>query len=1034
MYIDLTGIWQIALKADNGIQRGEIKIPGILQAQGYGNKITHETPWVSGLHDTYWFEREEYKPERQEAGTGVNTPFLSQPPNHFLGKAVYKRAFSVECEAEWYFLAELTHWRTKVWIDGVETGGDCSLCTPHLIYCGLLSAGTHELAVEVDNSMQYPYRPDGHGVSDALGATWNGMAGEVALMTADVLSAREEAKRAYAKANPRHVAVRDGKFYVDGRPEYFRGTHFGGEYPLTGYPETNRAWWDRICETVKEWGLNFIRCHSYCPPEAAFAAADEAGIYIQPECGMWNYFEEGIPMLDVLRSETRRILRQFGHHSSFVLFSPTNEPSGEWYQPLKRWVSDTRAFDRELGYAGRRVYTVQSGWFFDVPPVEITGTDYIYFHRSAYGPYRGGMIRGKEGWNGKDYSPSLEDVQLPVICHEMGQWCAYPDFDVIDKFTGYLQPSNYKVFLAHCKRQGLYGYNRAFAYASGRNQLRLYKEDIEANFRTKELYGFEMLDLHDYLGQGTALVGLLDAFWEQKGYVKPSEFRRFCGQTVLLARFPTYVFQSGRGAGKIPAKIPIEVCHFGWKDLSDSIVRWRITDLEKEHDDTAVCGMFDAGLIAVGKNTSVGSIVLPIEEIKKNSRMELSVSLYAKENKDEITSNIWEFYVYPETQNCCKDKVLYTRDWQEAKDALAEKKCVVFSPRLSDLGYECPPVSMRNVFWNAQMGATWGRSLGLFLDESSALFQKFPTDRTGGWQWEEILEYARGFDISGFGRSDFCPEGVEPLVRVIDDWNRNLQLALIFEVKVANEGRLLVVSADLDFGQEQKNERRYAAQALKTALIDYAASEDFNPETVLSGAELDRYMKKRLFPVYRMEQLVKAVKYPAHISVTNAKELITADPEKAVLIQAQAFPVRIVMEFHRELAVKGLLYVPDQKARIRRGFIKDYELRIWDVSENGFRSVAAGTFLNTSTSQEICVAEMLTDKIELVVLSVYGDKNLEEWIEIRDGYHKVRQDYTAEVKIGALHVLCDESAAYEEVFLKRFARNKEGYKKTEIEC
>ena len=217
-----------------------------------------------------------------------------------------------------------------------------------------------------------------------------------------------------------------------------------------------------------------MRCHSYCPPEAAFAAADEMEIYLQPECGMWNHFEENIPMLDVLKEETRRILEQFGHHPSFVLFSPTNEPSGNWYGVLRKWVEETREYDRYLGYENRRVYTAQSGWFYDTAPSQVEGTDYLYFHRSAYGPYLGGSIRGPVGWRGGNYTPSLEQADKPVICHELGQWCAYPDFHIIDSFSGYLIPGNYQVFREHCKAQGLLGLNREFAYASGRNQVRLY--------------------------------------------------------------------------------------------------------------------------------------------------------------------------------------------------------------------------------------------------------------------------------------------------------------------------------------------------------------------------------------------------------------------------------------------------------------------------------------------------------------------------------------------------------------------------------
>lgn len=96
---------------------------------------------------------------------------------------------------------------------------------------------------------------------------------------------------------------------------------------------------------------------------------------------------EGIEMNDVLKKESRRILEEFGHHPSFAFFSPSNEPGGAWYRPLEQWMEETKAFDEALGYGGRRLYTAQSGWFYDKAPAEITKPDFIYFHRSAYGPF-----------------------------------------------------------------------------------------------------------------------------------------------------------------------------------------------------------------------------------------------------------------------------------------------------------------------------------------------------------------------------------------------------------------------------------------------------------------------------------------------------------------------------------------------------------------------------------------------------------------------------------------------------------------------
>ena len=165
------------------------------------------------------------------------------------------------------------------------------------------------------------------------------MVGEIALMTEGAYRQREAAKSAYAAAHPRTVEASGNQILIDGRPFYFRATHFGGDYPLTGYPETDMAWWRKLMETIRAWGLNGIRFHSYCPPEAAFAAADEAGVCLLVECGMWNRFGDSpgeMEMYEVLMAETRRILDSFGHHPSFVFFSPSNEPGGAWYKALRR--------------------------------------------------------------------------------------------------------------------------------------------------------------------------------------------------------------------------------------------------------------------------------------------------------------------------------------------------------------------------------------------------------------------------------------------------------------------------------------------------------------------------------------------------------------------------------------------------------------------------------------------------------------------------------------------------------------------------
>lgn len=987
MYIDLSGEWTISLQTKDGEQLGKISLPGILQAQGYGEPVGTDTPWVSSLHDDFWYEQEEFKFAQEN---GVNVPFLAQPQAHFTGEAYYRREFTIEeaPDEEWYFHAELTKWRSRVWIDGEEKGTDCSLCTPHVIGLGRLRAGRHRILVCIDNSMQHPYRPDSHTVSDALGASWNGMAGEIALYSESERTAGEERRKRYAEARPRTVEVRDGRFVIDGRPVYFRATHFGGENPITGFPSAEEGWWRDRMRVMKKFGLNGVRFHSWCPPEAAFAAADEEEMYLLVECGMWCRFEEGedgAEMRDVLREESRRILRAFGHHPSFVFFSSGNEPAGNWYRPLKDWVTETREYDRELGYGGRRLYTAQSGWFYDEEPARITGTDFVYFHRSACGPLPGGTIRNALGWRGRDYNPSLEGCRLPVVTHELGQWCSYPDFSVTDSFKGYLRPGNYQVFRESARAAGLLEENAFLAACSAANQLRLYKEDVEASLRTAAVQGFELLDLHDYLGQGTALVGLLDVFWREKPGVQAEAFRRFCGETVLLARCSSYVWKNTD-----TAVIPLEVCHYGRETIRNAEISWRLTDGERQY----LSGAFRCGELPAGGNTAVGQLTLALAGIDGNSSCTLCVSL-AADGLEEPVVNTWPVHVFAERATEASGAVCYTRDWAEAKEALQRGGRVVFSPRLSELNYECPALSMKNVFWNSQLGPTWCRSLGLAVRAEHPVFGTFPTEPSGGWQWEDILRHARGFHMKGL-------EGAEVIVRAIDDWNRSLPLGLLWEARACG-GSLLVVSADLEGGFDA----RPAADALKKAVLDYAASERFAPKGDVTAEAVESV----LFPALRMQELAEDVFYDGDAGVKDGGAVLQPNPNSFVRVERQDFPVRLTLRLKRETEAEGLLYVPVQRDRAHEGFVREYEVSCYNRETDCWETVSSGSLPNTCRSCRIPFERAVrTDRIRFTVLSAYGCVEKQVWECGRRGWTRRRQEKRAVVQLACLHVLCGEAA------------------------
>ena len=261
-------------------------------------------------------------------------------------------------------------------------------------------------------------------------------------------------------------------------------------------------------KVIKAHGLNHIRFHSWCPPEAAFVAADEEGVYFQVECGLWATFGKENGVEEWLERETERIVRAFGNHPSFVMLAHGNEPHGDHVGFLKNWVNKWQAKDR------RRLYTSGAGW-----PV-IPESDYhsMYEPRiQRWGEELKSRINAQPPATTADYSAWVEKYDAPIVSHEIGQWCAYPNFAEIEKYTGFLKAKNFELFRESLAAHHMGDQANDFLMASGKLQTICYKEDIESALRTPGFGGFQLLDLHDFPGQGTALVGVVDAFWEPKG-------------------------------------------------------------------------------------------------------------------------------------------------------------------------------------------------------------------------------------------------------------------------------------------------------------------------------------------------------------------------------------------------------------------------------------------------------------------------------------------------------------------------------------
>ncbi|MFN8466889.1 MAG: glycoside hydrolase [Caldilineaceae bacterium] len=916
--IDLSGIWQFAIDPkDVGVDQQwwrqglpmQIRLPGSLQEQGYGEDPGLDTAWVGTIIDRSLFEDPRYAPYREPGNFKV--PFWLQPDKHYNGAAWYQR--SIEIPTEWQgrritLSLERPHWETTVWLDDRRLGTRNSLSTAHVYDLGIdVKPGLHRLTIQVDNRMIVDVGVNAHSVSDHTQSNWNGIVGRIALEAGPAIWVRSvqvfpniQAKTARVKIDfdsalgtpgrgtvtvqatgrngpyehrpeplvapvqfaalggladldlstrgghvdieyqlgegtllwdefqpalydlsvqldvqsggaehhaahtvtfgMREIAPQGTQLAINGRPIFLRGTLECCIFPLTGYPPADGEAWKRIIRICQAHGLNHIRFHSWCPPEAAFAAADELGFYYQVEIVTWANqgaaIGEGRPLDQWLYAEADRIVNAYGNHPSFLLMAYGNEPAGRDAEFLALWNTYWRKRD------SRRAYTGGAGWP-NIPENEYHNT---YQPRiQLWGAGLKSRINGLPPETRTDYREYMQAAGIPVVSHEIGQWCVYPNFAEIDKYTGVLKAKNFEIFRDFLEANHMGDQAHDFLIASGKLQALCYKEEIESALRTPGMAGLQLLDLHDFPGQGTALVGVLDPFWDEKGYITAAEFRRFCNSTVPLALLDKRYWRTGETLAA-----DITIAHYGSQPLDGARLDWQLVYPDGS---VAASGAFAAGEVALGSGTIYATIQQPLKDMRPAQKLRLVVAVTAG-NDGQRFENDWDLWVFADEVETAWPASVHVcaRLDAEAQAALDEGRTVLMLPPADEV--DAPAVlGFSSVFWNT----AWTRNqaphtLGILCDPAHPVFAHFPTESHSNWQWWELVHGAAAM------RMDHLTPDLRPLVQVIDTWFEARRLGLLYEAQVG-EGRLVVCSMDL----QNDLENRLVARQMRYSLAQYLA-------------------------------------------------------------------------------------------------------------------------------------------------------------------------------------------------------------------
>lgn len=601
--------------------------------------------------------------------------------------------------------------------------------------------------------------------------------------------------------------VRQGKNHVllNNRPIHLRGTVENAVFPKTGYAPVEDAEWDRILQIMKDYGMNHMRFHSWCPPKAAFRMADKYGVYLEVEMPMWGKdAEPDEARYNFFRREMRAILKEYGNHPSFVLYCNGNEITGN-FDFIEELTADGRALDNRHLFSGSTART------------RVKSDQYYVSQQTNKGP-----VKVYEGLPDTDWDRNKEsDVDVPVISHESGQRCIYPNFEEIKKYANSpVQARNFEVYREMLSENGMLDQASDFFKASGALTVIEYKAVIEALLRSSKSAGFQLLSINDFPGQGYAPVGILDPFWDSKGLVTADKFRESCAPTVALLRYnKSSFFNDEVFTGKA------EVYNFSNSAIKSAKIKWSLTDASGK--------ILKKGNL---KNQTIGNDdVFPVGEFSftlKDISTPQKVTVHLSVN-DNI-KNSWDIWVYPRNESLMQstDDVLYTTVYDDkAKQQLKEGKKVVLTPLPNKV--KGRKSVFHNHFWNPIMFAWPPMTIGCLIHNDQAMFNNFVTSYHTDWQWWDILNNAKVIEMKD------APNELRPFIQVIDSYDNNQKLGIGFEAKVGN-GKLLVLAVDT----KKEMDERPATRQLLVSIDNYVKSAGFNPQVAVKESFIQSFLIK----------------------------------------------------------------------------------------------------------------------------------------------------------------------------------------------
>ena len=630
----------------------------------------------------------------------------------------------------------------------------------------------------------------------------------------------------------RDFKTKGRQFTMNGKTTFLRGKHDACVFPLIAHTAMDVETWRHYFQVAKQYGINHYRFHSWCPPEACFEAADIEGIYLQPELPIWGNIDiDDTELCDYLLKEGRNLHRAYSNHASFVMFGLGNEMSGE--EGLAMLIQTFKKEDNRHIYAsGSNNYLGFKGKQADedyFTTCRVGREDDKQFNTHARASfsfadaYDGGYLNHTYPNSEMDFSSANALCDVPIISHETGQFQVYPNYEEIKKYTGVLKPRNFEIFKKRLEEAGMIDQAYDFMMASGKWSALLYRADIEMNLRTPEWGGFQLLDLQDYPGQGSAYVGILDAFMESKGLIAPEEWRHFCSEVVPLFCTEKFCWTNDEAlTGEV------EIANYSESDLNGKQLSWTLTDSKQQVLDKGVLPL----QVKQGELAKVGTLKPAIASVRKAEKVTLALSIDGTPYRND-----YSLWIYPaaDKEVAPSEDICVTDDLDAHLKYLTEGGKVLWFPSKDKHKDQTVGGLFQTDYWNYRMFRTICENLdrpvspgtlGILTDPGHPALADFPTEFHTNWQWFPIIKQSYPMIL------DRLSDDYRPIVQVIDNVERNHKLGLLFEFKVGN-GKLLVCMSDLKAVQDKPEARQFYR-----SILEYMESSAFAPSYSLSAKDL----------------------------------------------------------------------------------------------------------------------------------------------------------------------------------------------------